>query len=196
LNHVHLVVGAEGNELNALGVLSLPGVSDHIAPTIQRVVVETAAGRVEIATGKGRRSESEPVSLDERSRVFVDAFDRMDGNAERRRLGLYRVGYQFCDASGAPSQQLGDVRWSVRFDRLPRDPRSARVAYGPGSMSGYTPTTVFSYEVTSRVADGVAQSAALDCRALAPGRYTLRVVVEDYFGNATDAIVPIVVSPS
>ncbi|MFN2411604.1 MAG: hypothetical protein ABR535_00905 [Pyrinomonadaceae bacterium] len=37
LNHVHLITGRPGNEMNALEALALPGVSDRIKPIIERV---------------------------------------------------------------------------------------------------------------------------------------------------------------
>ena len=37
LNHVHLIAGCAGSEMNALDALTLPGVSDSITPTIEQV---------------------------------------------------------------------------------------------------------------------------------------------------------------
>ena len=38
-NHVHLVVGRHGQEMNALDALVLPGISDNRTPTIEKVVL-------------------------------------------------------------------------------------------------------------------------------------------------------------
>jgi hypothetical protein len=61
-------------------------------------------------------------------------------------------------------------------------------------MSGYTPSTVFSYDATSEVRDGGARAGVLDCSGLEGGRYVLRVVAEDYFGNAARVEVPVILA--
>ena len=118
--------------------------------------------------------------LSDRTRVVVRAYDRVDGNAERRRLGVYRVGYQLF-ANGSP---LGDMQWTIRFDRSPSND-AVHMAYAFGSRSGYTPDTVFNYIATNRVDGESYREDFLDVSSLAQGRYTLRVFVSDYFENVT-----------
>ena len=169
MNHVHLIAGRPGHEINAFAALSLPGVADTIAPVIEDIKLFTADWR-EITDGKPT----------ERTRVVVRAYDRVDGNAERRRLGVYRVGYQLFSNGTA----LGEMQWTIRFDRAPSND-AVQTAYAYGSRSGYTPDTVFNYIATNRVDGDSFREEFLDVSSLAAGRYTLRVFVSDYFENVT-----------
>lgn len=179
MNHVHLIAGRMGREVNALAALQLPGVSDSIAPVIEDVSLVTVEG-TSVVPGK-------VVNLAEKVRIVVRAYDRMDGNSERRRLGVYRVGYQLF-ANGAP---LAEIEWRLGFNRSPSN-ESVRLAYADGSKSGYTPDTVFNYIATNRVDGEDAREDFLDTTELAPGRYTLRVFAADYFGNTASKDVEVV----
>jgi sugar lactone lactonase YvrE len=175
MNHLHLIAGRNGHEINALAALQLPGVSDSIAPVIEDVTLYDSSG-----------SLLTPPAVSDKIRIVVDAYDRMDGNSERRRLGVYRVGYQLF-SNGSP---LGDTEWRIRFERSPSN-ESVRIAYAEGSRSGYTPDTIFNYIATNRVDGDDAREDFWDTTTLAPGRYTLRVFVADYFGNVTSKDVEI-----
>jgi len=173
LNHVHLIAGRTGAEINALAALDLPGVSDGIAPVIEGVrLFDAEWGEIETGSAAKRNILNGP------TRVVVRAYDRVDGNSERRRLGLYRLGYQLFK-DGTP---LGQPEWTISFDRMPAN-EAVKFVYASGSRSGYTPDTVFDYIVTNRVnADGF-RVDRFDAAKLENGLYTLRVFAADYFGN-------------
>jgi glucose/arabinose dehydrogenase len=178
--HVHLTMGAPGAEVNPLLVLRLPGFVDTVAPTIEEVTVQTDA-RVPIAAA----GAAAPIEVTGRLRVLVRAWDRTDGNAERRRLGVFRLGYEVLDAAGARVAGESVERPTIAFDRLPRDSRGGMLAYASGSRSWFSGPTVFIYPVTNIVRDGEAREEFLDVSTLAPGDYTLRVFAEDASGNRT-----------
>ncbi len=93
MNHVHLVAGRSGSEMNALAALTLPGVSDAIVPVIEKVsLFDETWTEIETNTANAR------IKLTGKTRIVVRAFDRMDGNSERRRLGVYRLGYSIMKA--------------------------------------------------------------------------------------------------
>jgi hypothetical protein len=179
MNHVHLIAGRIGNEINALAALNLPGITDSIPPVIEDVSVFTSDWKV-FAGGV-------PIKLTDEARVVIRAYDRMDGNSERRRLGVYRVGYQLL-SNGLP---LSEIEWRISFTRSPSND-AVLMAYAEGSRSGYTPDTVFDYIATNRVDGESAREDFLDTTNLAPGRYVLRVFAADYFGNTTSKDVEVV----
>lgn len=172
-NHVHLIAGRSGAEMNALDALILPGVSDGIHPTVENVT---------LADERWQEIETEPVSnrkkLRGKTRIIVQAFDRMDGNSERRRLGIFRVGYQvFSD--GSP---LSDINWTITFDTMPPND-AVRTIYAVGSKSGATGGTIFKYIASNRVRGDSFSEDFFDASALNGGVYSLRVFAADYFGN-------------
>ncbi|MEP7214532.1 MAG: hypothetical protein ABI791_15760 [Acidobacteriota bacterium] len=176
MNHVHLVAGRSGAEINALAALDLPGVSDTISPVIEDV---------EIFDENWRKNETQPAShrieLKARARVVVRGYDRVDGNAERRRLGVYKVGFRL-SKNGSP--ETGPIVWNIKFDRMsPED--AVRLVYAPGSKSGATGETIFNYIVTNTVSGDTAAEGFVDPATLESGEYTLEVFAADYFGNTT-----------
>ena len=172
-NHVHLIAGRAGAEMNALDALSFPGISDRIAPVIEDVtIIDSHWQEIETESGPRRINQSEKL------RVVVQAYDRMDGNAERRRLGVYRLGYQLF--SGSTPQD--EIDWTIAFDRMPLND-AVPIVYARGSRSGATGVTVFKYIASNRVSgDGFSESF-LDLNTQPPGRKTLRVYAADFFGN-------------
>jgi hypothetical protein len=169
MNHVHLIAGRTGHEINALSALRLPGAQDSIPPTVEDVrIYDSVWNPVDSKAG----------SLPNPARVVVRAYDRMDGNSERRRLGVFRVGFQIL-SNGSP---LAEPEWRISFSRSPSND-VVRLAYADESKSGYTPETIFNYIATNRVDGEDAREDFLDTASLAPGRYTLRVFAADYFGN-------------
>ncbi|MEX1128857.1 MAG: hypothetical protein WEB50_09850, partial [Vicinamibacterales bacterium] len=91
--HAHLNVGWPGEEVNPLR-FSLPRFEDTIPPVITRGGIRLIGEDGEALTGRVRRR----LVVQGRVRVVVDAWDQVNGNLPRRRLGLYRLGYQVLDA--------------------------------------------------------------------------------------------------
>ena len=120
-----------------------------------------------------------------RVRVVVDAFDQVDGNQPRRRLGLYKLGYQLLLPDGAPAPGFEQPRVQIEFDRLPPDREAPKIVYA--DESGITvygsSETRFLYEVTNHVRHGRAERGVWDTAALPPGDYTLRILAADFAGN-------------
>jgi sugar lactone lactonase YvrE len=177
MNHVHLVAGRSGFEMNALDALVLPGIADGRPPTIEKVSVFDENWREFETAGKSSR-----IKLTGKVRVSVQAYDQVDGNADRRRLGVYRLGYQVFESNEQPR---ADPFWTITFDRLP-PPESVTKVYAVGSRSGAHGGTVFSYIVTNSIGAGITGSEGfLDTAVLKPGIYILRVYAADYFGNTS-----------
>jgi hypothetical protein len=175
LNHVHLIAGRTGAEMNALDALVLPGISDSIAPKIERVSLFDEAWQLinETPTRDSR------IKLDGKTRIIVRAFDRIDGNVERRRLGVYQIGYQILRADKTP---LADINWTISFARFP-DQEAVNYVYARGSKSGATGETIFNYIASNRVTGDEFREDFFDAGALEPGNYTLRVFAADFFRN-------------
>ena len=180
-NHVHLIAGPTGGEMNALAALELPGIADTKPPFIEGVDLYDQNWQPFAATAKGG-----PVNVMGAVRIVVRAYDQMDGNAARRRLGLYRLGYQILQADGnTPAPGWETPRATISFETLPDDVRAAPLAYAPGSLCGYTPVTVLGYTVTNHVRDREAREDFWQTAQLAAGDYLVRVNGEDFFGNRT-----------
>ena len=175
LNHVHLIAGRSGAEMNALDALVLPNVSDAIAPTIEEVSLFDENWQ---PLSKTRNAESR-IKLDGKTRIVVRAYDRMDGNAERRRLGVYRIGYQILRENKTP---LSGINWTIIFDRLP-DAEAVKFVYATGSRAGAIGETIFNYIATNRVNGDEFREDFFDANHLENGDYTLRVFAADFFGN-------------
>lgn len=178
--HVHMNIGPPGGEINPLS-LSPVGFSDSISPIIEKdgiQLFDSAGSRI---TQKGK----DPLVVSGPVRIVVDAFDRTNMNASRRRLGLYKLGYQVLKADGAPAPGFEQPRMNIVFDRLPPERAATKVAYA--AESGITvygsATTRFLYEVTNTVRDGEAASGVWDTSQLPKGDYVLRIIAADYSGN-------------
>lgn len=182
MNHVHLIAGRAGAEMNALAALDLPGVSDKIAPTIVSVsFFDEDWTPLETKTKTGR------IIIGERTRIIVSAFDRMDGNPERRRLGVYRLGYAaFRDGSTPPAEP----DWKIVFDVMPPN-EAVKLVYAPGSHSGAKGETIFNYIVTNTVKEQVFVEGFFDTSALAAGNYSVKIFAADIFGNVSERVIPI-----
>jgi SMP-30/Gluconolactonase/LRE-like region len=193
LYHVHLIAGPYGAENNPLAALQFPGLIDTVAPVIESVRITNDRNEAIFISTKAPR-ESKPVSISERARIIVRAYDQVDGNPRRRRLGVYRLGYQVLRADGSPEPGFEQPRYNVVFDRLPVDPDLIKFVYAEGSQSGYQGQTVFEYFVTNVAHGGQAREDFMDASQIAPGNYTLRVFAEDYFGNQARRDTPIIVT--
>lgn len=178
--HVHMNLGPPGAELNPLA-LPFTGYGDGFAPRINR-------DGVQLFDESGARIEEKQAGrlvVRGRLRIVVDAFDQVDGNQPRRRLGLYKLGYQLLHADGRPAPGFEQPRVQIEFDRLPPDREAPKIVYA--DESGITvygsKETRFLYEVTNTVRHGRAERGTLDTSTLPPGDYTLRILAADFAGN-------------
>lgn len=172
-NHVHLIAGASGAEMNALDALAFPNIEDKIVPKIEAVNLYDENWR-EIET----ENQNARIKLVGKTRIVVQAFDQMDGGAGYRKLGIYRVGYNISDVGIANDQ----ITWTINFDRMP-DETAVPFVYAKGSQSGYTPNTVFRYIATNEVNGDFYRENFFEAGNLDSGNYILRVFAADFFGN-------------
>ena len=179
-NHVHLNVGWPGEEHNPLR-FRLVHFEDGVPPTIRR-------GGVTLYDESGvplKRRVRGRVVVSGLVHVVVDAWDQVDGNRPGRRLGAYAIGYEILRRDGSAVGGFDHARDAIRFDRLALDAEAPKLVYAPGSGIPYygRRVTRFLYSATNAFRDGRAAAGALDTAALAPGDYTLRVLVADVRGN-------------
>jgi NHL repeat len=175
MNHVHLIAGRSGFEMNALDALVLPGITDTKPPVIENVRFVNADASEAVKDRSGR------IELSGKTRIIMRAYDQMNGSAARRRLGIYRAGYQLLRAYNTP---LGDVQWTLNFARMPAG-GAVPFVYADGSRSGATGETIFNYIVSNRVEGDIYSEGYFDSARLDSGTYILRVIAADYFGNQT-----------
>jgi len=178
--HVHMNIGPPGGEINPLS-LSPVGFSDTIAPTIEK-------DGIQLFDSSGKRftqKQGERLVVSGPVRIVVDAFDRTNMNPDRRRLGLYKLGYQVLKADGTPATGFDQPRIDLLFNRLPANREATKIAYA--NESGITvygsKTTRFLYEVTNTVLDGRAAPGVWDTSQLPKSDYVLRIIAADYSGN-------------
>ncbi|MDX6288959.1 MAG: hypothetical protein QOH42_758 [Blastocatellia bacterium] len=182
--HVHLNVGPPGAEINPL-TLSPIGFKDTVDPVIERDGVQLfdQSGARLAEKQAGRLLVHGSVN------IVVDAFDRNDMNANRRRLGLYSLGYQILKPDGTPAPGFDQPRINLMFNRLPPDRDATKIAYA--EQSGITvygsAITRFLYNVTNTVRDGLAANGVCDTTELPGGDYILRITAADYSGNEARA---------
>jgi len=171
--HVHMNLGPPGAEINPLSLAPI-GFADDIEPTIETI---------QLFDSNGTQLKNQTISGS--LRIVVDAYDRMNLNPERRRLGLYKLGYQLLKLDGSPAPGFDEARITILFNRLPPDDAATKIAYA--EESGITvygsAKTRFLYEVTNTVRDGHAASGVWDTSQLPKGDYILRIVATDYSGN-------------
>lgn len=194
-NHVHMNVGWPGEEYNPLR-FPLVQFQDSVPPAIRRggIRLFDEAGNSIVEKHNGR------LILTGRVHIVVDAWDQVDGNERRRRLGLYQLGYQVLNRDGSPAAGFEVPRSTIRFDRLGADEEAARTVYWPGSGIPFFGggSTRFLYAVTNTFKGGVASPGVWDTTALEPGDYTLRVIASDVRGNqaAANRDVPVTIVPA
>lgn len=180
--HVHLDYMPNGDALNPL---SLPFIDleDTIAPNIQSVTLNDAGGKrlKEMAGGRllVRRSLGEV-------QIVVEAFDRMEGVQARRRLGLYKLGYQLLNAEGEVIPGMERPVITQLYDRIPRNREAVKLAYmeGSGITVHGNAETRFAYAINNSLMHGKLTPGAWKVGTLDAGKYTLRITAEDYAGNA------------
>jgi len=176
--HVHLWMGVSGYGLNPLR-LGLRDFVDTVPPSIAAIEIRDAAGTRLVQREGGRlRVPRGDLSL------VVDAWDQVDGNLPRRRLGLYSLGYQWLRADGTPLAGFEQPRVAIEFARLPQD-EVVKQAYADRSgitVQGATETH-FRYNVASTPRTGPVAAGTWSTTGMAPGDYTLRIVARDFSGN-------------
>ncbi len=176
MNHVHLIAGRSGGEMNSLAALTFPNLQDSRPPNIEKVSLFDEFWReIETVAPNSR------IMLKGKTRVVVRAFDQMDGNSDRRRLGIYKLGYQIVGPDGIAQSE---PKWMIAFDRLPAA-EAVPLVYANGSKSGATGETIFNYIVTNFVNGDEFREDLFDATTLENGSYILRVIGADYFGNTT-----------
>jgi hypothetical protein len=182
--HVHLSIGPAGEEANALDV-GLPNFVDTIPPVIapRGVEIDGLDDRPVTERLHGRLAVRGPV------RIVVEAWDRVDGDAPSRRLGVYRLGYQILTERGEPIPGFEQPLVTISFDRLPGDPDAPHALYAKGSGIPFyrRGRTRFRYNVATRLEDGRVVDAPWNPAGLVPGNYILRVLVADETGNVAIA---------
>ena len=178
--HVHLNIGPPGGEINPLSLGPI-GFKDDIAPTIEK-------DGIQLFDANGARlqeKQGERLLVSGSVRIVVDAFDRTNLNPDRRRLGLYKLGYQVLRDDGTPAPGFEQPRINILFNRLPDDREATKVAYA--DESGITvygsKTTRFLYELTNTVRDGQVTRGVWDTSQLPKGDYVLRIIAADFSGN-------------
>jgi sugar lactone lactonase YvrE len=191
LYHVHLNLGPWNAQTNPL-VLPFANLKDTTPPTIEPDGIQFVSADGMAFTRKlgGRLQISGDV------RILVSAYDRFDGNAAKRKLGLFRLGYQVVNEDGTPAPGFEQPLINIQFDRLPPDDSSVLKVYAAGSgVSAYGTPTEFKYIVTNRVRDGEAREGLLRTSKLQTGNYLIKILAEDYEGNrASNAAAEIAVS--
>lgn len=179
--HVHLDYRPNGVDVNPL---SLPffGLRDTIAPQIQNIALLDAAGKP-LRAKRGKRLLL-PRALGDIG-IAVEAYDQIDGDQARRRLGIYKLGYQLLMADGVPVAGYEQPIVTQVYDRLPRNSEMVRLAYaGSSGITAYgSKATRFVYALTNRMIGGVALPGSWHVAELAPGDYVLRILAADYAGN-------------
>ncbi|GAA0322129.1 hypothetical protein GCM10009087_35510 [Sphingomonas oligophenolica] len=179
--HVHLELGPPRAKINAAW-LSFPGFGDHVAPRIDDVYLLDAAGRRVAGKENGRIVLSRTGGA---VSIVAEAWDQVDNNEPRRRLGLYKAGYQILKADGTPVPGFEQPRITIEFDRMPTSADAAKIAYAPDSGDAVhsDQRTRFLYVVSNMVRDGRASVGGWNPGTLSPGNYTIRIHAGDRAGN-------------
>lgn len=183
--HVHLSVGANGYERNAVA-LGFKDYADAQPPRVDSIALFDAMAQPLTQKQLGRVI----VPRDAQGvQIVVDAWDQVDRNLPRRRLGLHAVGYQVLRSDGSPLPGFEAPRMNIEFNRMPGDNEAVKIAYGPDS--GITvhgsAVTRFQYVVTNTVRDGQLVAGYWQTRDVPTGDYTVRITARDYSGNVASA---------
>jgi len=183
--HVHLELGAPRAKVNAL-LLRFPNLGDHAAPHIDDVYVLDANGQHLSEKQDGRLIVPAAGGA---VGIVADAWDQVDDNAARRRLGLYAAGFQILKQDGTPVAGFERPRITIEFDRMPTAPLAAKIAYAPssGDTVHSDQRTRFLYVVTNVVRHGRVSPGGWNPADVAPGNYTIRIHAADRAGNVASA---------
>jgi sugar lactone lactonase YvrE len=178
--HVHLDYYPGGAPVNPLG-LPFIGLHDSVEPRIESIALYDSSNH-RLLPRKGRLHVKR--ELGELS-IVVDAYDQMDGNLARRRLGLYKLGYQLLKADKSVMAGFEQPLITQTYDRLPREREAVKLVYAP--QSGITvygsKATHFAYNVSNMLLGGHATPGGWKVSSLVPGDYILRIYAADYGGK-------------
>ena len=179
--HVHLEYRPAGLVVNPL-TLPFAGLRDSMPPRIQGIALYDGSGQ-RLRTKRGKRLRVAR-ALGQVT-IVADGYDQMDGNLARRRLGLYKLGFQLLHADGGPVAGFETARITQVYDRLPREREAVKLAYADSSgITVYgSKATRFAYAVNNTLQDGVALPGAWQVDGLAPGDYLLRIHAADHAGQ-------------
>ena len=179
--HVHLELGPPRAKVNAF-LLHFPGLGDHVAPHLDDVYVLGADGQRLTAKQGGRLIVPAAGGA---VAIVAEAWDQVDDNAARRRLGLYEAGFQILTADGTPAPGVEQPRITIEFDRMPAAPDAAKTIYAPdsGDTVHSDQRTRFLYVVTNYARHGRVSQGGWNPAGLAAGDYTIRVYAADRAGN-------------
>lgn len=179
--HVHMDYYPGGAMVNPLS-LPFVGLRDTVAPHIQGIALYDVNGR-RLPVKKGRRLHLAR-ALGEVA-IVADVYDQMDGNLARRRLGLYKLGYQVLHADGSPVAGFEAPHITQVYDRLPREREAVKLVYADSSgITVYgSKATRFAYAVNNTLHGGLALPDSWRVDGLAPGDYILRIHAADYAGQ-------------
>jgi sugar lactone lactonase YvrE len=179
--HVHMEYRPGGILANPL-TLGFVGLSDTVAPHIRSIALVDSGGRP-LPAKKGQRVRVAR-ALGEVT-IVADGYDQMDGNLARRRLGLYKLGYQLLHADGSPVAGFETARITQVYDRLPRERDAVKLVYADSSgITVYgSKATRFAYAVNNMLQGGLALAGSWRVGDLAPGDYVLRIYAADYAGE-------------
>jgi hypothetical protein len=179
--HVHMEYHPGGAVVNPL-TLPFVGLRDTVPPRIRSITLYDGSGR-RLPAKKGRRLHLAR-SLGQVS-IVTDSYDQMDGNLARRRLGLYKLGYQLLHADGSTVAGFETPHITQIYDRLPREREAVKLVYA--DTSGITvygsKATRFAYAVNNTLQGGLALPGTWKVDGLAPGDYTLRIYAADFAGQ-------------
>ncbi|WP_082679811.1 NHL repeat-containing protein [Paucibacter sp. KCTC 42545] len=203
--HVHLALGVGGYQLNPLQ-LGFAGMRDTVAPVIEAVALYDVSGRKLGAPEPNAAKPAKPgkgsnkaqaqaqaklparlqVQRDEAGlQIVVEAWDQVDDNEPRRRLGLHSLGYQVLLPDGQPAPGFEQPRMTQSFDRMPVDDEAVKLIYAPSS--GITvhgaAVTRFRYVATNSAIGGQVSIGRWLIRDLPAGDYILRIHAQDFSGN-------------
>ena len=179
--HVHLDYSPNGANVNPL---SLPfiGLQDTIAPQIQSVAL-FGTDQKRLSAKQGTRLLV-PRALNDVN-IVVDAYDQIDGDQARRRLGIYKLGYQLLRADGNAVAGYEQPVITQVYDRLPRNNDAVKLAYADASgITAYgSAATRFVYALNNTLLNGAVKPGSWHVADLEPGDYVLRILAADYAGN-------------
>ncbi len=177
--HAHLWMGVSGYGINPL-LLQLKDFRDTVPPSIAAIEVHDAAGLL-----LSRREAGRLLVPRAEVSVVVDAWDQVDGNLPRRRLGLYSLAFQWLHADGTPVTGFEQPRSVIEFSRLPDDDL-VKTVYA--DKSGVTvqgnAETHFRYAI-GRPQDQNGVGSLCATTELPTGDHLLRIVAKDFSGNET-----------
>ncbi|MBI4263108.1 MAG: hypothetical protein HY657_01925 [Acidobacteria bacterium] len=122
------------------------------------------------------RAERGRLIVDGQVEGVVDAWDQVDGNAARRRLGLYSIGYQVLHPDESPAPGFEAPRRTIVFDRLlSAAAASLLFAAGSGIPAYGNRASRFLCRATNTFRNGVAAPGRWEPGTLRPGEYILRM---------------------